>query len=112
MDEHSDGGASTSTLEISQPNTQFIPQEDDAETLWEVIEITSEKNKLYRVRWAGIDPKTNKPWPQSWVPMHDCTDDLVLQWKRKQALKKKQADRRKCMLVSICFILYLHYPMF
>ncbi|KAF8223256.1 hypothetical protein L208DRAFT_1057946, partial [Tricholoma matsutake] len=50
--------------------------------LWEVIEITSEKKKLYRVRWAGIDPKTNKPWPQSWVPMHDCTDDLVLQWKR------------------------------
>lgn len=99
MDEDSDGGASSSTLQISQPATQFVPQEDDAEVLWEVIEITAEKekSKLYRVRWAGTDPKTRKPWPQSWVPMHDCTDDLVRTWKRKQASKKKEAERKKCM---------------
>jgi hypothetical protein len=103
----SDGGVSASTLEISQPETQFIPQEDDAEILWEVIEITAEKGKKYRVRWAGSDPKTRKPWPQSWVPMHDCTDDLVLAWKRKQALKKKVADRRKCMLIYLSTFSYV-----
>lgn len=98
MNSDSDGGASTSTLEISQLETQFVPQEDDAEILWEVIEITAEKPKQYRVRWAGTDPKTRKPWPQSWVPKHDCTDDLVFAWKRKQALKNKVAERRKGLL--------------
>ena len=108
MDGDSDGGTSTSTLEISQPETQFVPQEDDVEILWEVIEITAEKGKQYRVRWAGTDPKTRKPWPQSWVPKHDCTDDLVLAWKRKQALKKKGAGRGKCMfLVSLSSFSYV-----
>jgi hypothetical protein len=100
MGDELDDGASTSTLEISQPDTQFIPQVDDAEILLEVIEITAEKSKLYRVRWAGNDPKTRKPWPMSWVPKHDCTDDLVLAWKRKQAKKRKGAEQKKCMLIS------------
>ena len=76
-------------LDPSDPETQFISQEDDDETLWEVIEITAEKKKLYKVRWKGIDPKTQKPWPQSWVAKHDCTDDLVRDWKLRQAQKKK-----------------------
>ena len=71
------------------PETQFVPQEDDDETLWEVIEITAEKGKLYKVRWKGVDPRTQKPWPQSWVAKHDCTDDLVGEWKLKQGKKKK-----------------------
>jgi hypothetical protein len=84
-----------STLEISEPDTQFIPQEDDAQTLWEVIEITAERSKLYKVKWAGVDPKTKKSWAQSWVAKHDCTRDLVAEWKRKQAKKKKEdAERR------------------
>ena len=72
----------------SDPETQFIPKEDDDETLWEVIEITAEKGKLYKVRWKGIDPRTRKPWPQSWVAKQDCTDDLVREWKLKQGKKK------------------------
>jgi hypothetical protein len=72
----------------SDPETQFVPQEDDDETLWEVIEITAEKGKIYKVRWKGIDPKTQKPWPQSWVAKHDCTDDLVRDWKLRQGKKK------------------------
>jgi hypothetical protein len=99
MDDDIDDRVSVSSIEISQPETQFVPQEDDMEILWEVIEITAEKGKKYRVRWAGNDPKTRKPWPQSWVPKHDCTDDLVLAWKRKRAFKKKEASRRKCMIV-------------
>ncbi|KAF8960772.1 hypothetical protein BDZ97DRAFT_1594011, partial [Flammula alnicola] len=50
--------------------------------LWEVIEITAEKGNTYKVRWKGNDPKTMKPWPQSWVKKTDCTDDLVMEWKR------------------------------
>ena len=80
-----------SPLVPSDPETQFVPQEDDDETLWEVIEITAEKGKLYKVRWKGIDPNTQKPWPQSWVAKHDCTDDLVRDWKLRQAKKKKGA---------------------
>jgi len=71
--------------------TQFIPQEGDEELLWEVLEITAEKPNQYRVKWAGTDPQTMKPWPQSWVPKHDCTDDLVLAWKAK---KEQKADRK------------------
>jgi hypothetical protein len=97
MDSNEDDVAFTSTLEISEPGTQFVPQEDDEEQLWEVIEITGERDREYRVRWAGTDPTTGKPWAQSWVPKHDCTDDLVLSWKRKQAIKRKTAERRKCM---------------
>lgn len=79
-----------STLEISEPDTQFVPQEDDDEILWEVIEITAEKPKTYKVKWAGINPKTKKPWAQTWVSKHDCTDDLVHAWKVKQAKAKKK----------------------
>ena len=87
-------GSVPSSLEISERETQFVPQEDDAETLWEVIEITAEKGPAYKVKWAGLDPKTRKPWAQSWVPKRDCTDRLVMEWKRKQALKKKEAARK------------------
>ncbi|KAF8800063.1 hypothetical protein BYT27DRAFT_7200560 [Phlegmacium glaucopus] len=81
--------------EPSDPETQFIPQEDDDETLWEVIEITAEKGHQYKVRWKGIDPETRKPWAQSWVAKHDCTDDLVRDWKLRQAKKKKKGSKRE-----------------
>ncbi|KAG6909778.1 hypothetical protein DXG01_015494 [Tephrocybe rancida] len=70
--------------------TQFVAQDGDEDILWEVVEITAEKTKSYKVRWAGVDPRTCKPWPQSWVAKADCTDDLVHEWKRKK-LKKKGA---------------------
>ncbi|KAG6864660.1 hypothetical protein C0991_008037 [Blastosporella zonata] len=74
--------------------SQFVAQEGDEEILWEVVEITGEKPKYYKVRWAGIDPDTGKPWVQSWVLKADCTDDLVHEWKRKKTLKKKSAKGR------------------
>ncbi|KAF9466005.1 hypothetical protein BDZ94DRAFT_1252777 [Collybia nuda] len=89
------GGEGESNLDVSEPETQFIPQENDEEELWEVIEITAEKGRRYKVKWAGTDPKTHKPWPQSWVAKHDCTNDLVKTWKKVQALKKKEGAQRK-----------------
>ena len=84
-----------SQASISSPSQKFIPQEDDEETLWEVIEITAEKGNTYKVRWKGNDPKTMKPWPQSWVTKSDCTDDLVIEWKRKQKEKQKKCKFRR-----------------
>jgi hypothetical protein len=75
---------------ISPLGTQFVPQDGDEEALWEVIEITAEKPTKYKVKWAGTDPATGKPWPESWVLKHDCTDKLVRSWKREQARKKQR----------------------
>ena len=66
----------------------FVEKADDEQTLWEVIEIVAEKAKHYRVRWAGRNPKTGRPWPLDWVPKRDCTTILVNAWKEKQAAKK------------------------
>ncbi|KAF9500273.1 hypothetical protein BDN71DRAFT_1194826 [Pleurotus eryngii] len=68
---------------------QFVEQSGDEENLWEVLEITAERSNSYRVKWAGTDPTTGKPWQQSWVPKHDCTPELVSSWKRKKHAKRK-----------------------
>ena len=77
--------------------TQFVPQEDDEEVLWEVVEIIAEKGRKYQVRWAGVDEKTGQPWDPSWVMKHDCTDDLVRAWKKKklEGRTRKKAKPRK-----------------
>lgn len=91
-----DGGSqSESDISISDPSQPFEPREDDI--LFEVIEITGEKKGKYKVRWEGNDPNTLKPWPQSWVSKRDCTDDLVLSWKR----AKKERERRKCEFSTV-----------
>lgn len=75
---------SESETVVSDLSQRFEPREDDNTTLFQVIEITGESRDQYRVRWEGVDPKTLKPWTQSWVPRRDCTKDLVLSWKRKK----------------------------
>ena len=74
--------------------TQFIPQSDDEETLWNVVEIVKEKPGKYFVRWEGEDPATGKPWPNSWVSRHDCTSDLVAEWKQKKREKERDSSRK------------------
>lgn len=76
-------------------DSQFVPQENDDETLWEVIEILAERKHQYRVRWDGINPATNNPWAPSWVPKHDCTHKLVHEWKKKQLRQKKEREVAK-----------------
>lgn len=70
--------------------TQFIPQSDDDEKLWAVEEILAEKGKKYLLRWAGTD-EDGKPWPNSWVPKYDVTNDLITQWK--ELKKKRKLDK-------------------
>jgi hypothetical protein len=101
-----DDAASNDSFEISSSETQFIPQEGDEETLWKVIEIIDEKKKAYLVKWEGVDPETNKPWDPSWVPKHDCTDDLVAAWKLSKKTRKPPTKTKKCMFL-FKFIIFL-----
>lgn len=84
-----------SELEVSSLETRFVEREDDGETLWEVVEIVAERRNQYKVRWAGVNPETNEPWPLDWVPKEDCTDPLVVAWKRKKAEKRKKTSSRR-----------------
>ena len=72
---------------ISDLSQHSEPGGDD-EILYEVIEITKEQFGEYKVHWAGVDPGTMEPWPQSWVAKHDCTDNLALAWKRKEKQRR------------------------
>jgi hypothetical protein len=80
------------STDSTQGETQFIPQSDDEETLWKVVEITAERPKQYKVKWDGLNPDTGRPWAQSWVPKGDCTDDLRKEWKKK--LKRKEEAKK------------------
>ncbi|OAX42767.1 hypothetical protein K503DRAFT_293538 [Rhizopogon vinicolor AM-OR11-026] len=105
--------AESPTGELSEFETQFVPQSNDDNVLWEVVEIVAERGKKYRVRWAGNDPKTRRPWPLDWVPKHDCTDHLVEEWKRKNAEKRrsKKAANSKATLPNAIKGLYdFHLP--
>ena len=56
-------------------------------TWWEVEEIIEEDaGKRFRVRWAGKDPKTGKPWPLDWVPNSHCSSDLIKDWEKKKGM--------------------------
>lgn len=57
------------------------------ETSWEVVEIVAEDGKRYKIRWAGKNPKTGKPWPLSWVPNSHCSSELIKEWERNKATK-------------------------
>jgi hypothetical protein len=80
------------STDSTQGETQFIPQSDDEQTLWRVVEITAERPKHYKVKWDGLNPDTGRPWAQSWVPKGDCTDDLRKEWKKK-LLRKEEAKK-------------------
>ena len=83
--------------DIEPYQTQFDP--DGEGEHWEVVEILAEKGKKYLVKWAGIDKSTGKPWPNSWVFKKDTTDDLILEWKRKQ-----EAEKRRKAGASLSFL--------
>ncbi|KAI0079630.1 hypothetical protein K474DRAFT_1770171, partial [Panus rudis PR-1116 ss-1] len=78
----------------SDADAGFVSKDDDAQTLWEVIEIIEERKGQYRVRWAGKNPKTHKRWAPTWVDKSDCTDELVRIWKAKQANPEPQKRKR------------------
>lgn len=60
------------------------------EEFWEVTAVLAEKGDRYRVRWAGVDPTTGKPWPPSWVGKECCTQALIDDWNRTKEMKKRK----------------------
>ncbi|PCH33937.1 hypothetical protein WOLCODRAFT_160469 [Wolfiporia cocos MD-104 SS10] len=80
---------------MSENEAQFVSQENDDDALWEVIEVLEERGNRYKVKWAGNDPATGNPWAPSWVNKADCTDELIYQWKAKQARNRNEAANRK-----------------
>ncbi|KAI0801062.1 hypothetical protein C8Q74DRAFT_1364713 [Fomes fomentarius] len=87
-----------SSVELEPYETQFVPKENDENELWDVIAIVAERPQQFKVKWKGIDPATRKPWKDSWVSKEDCTDDLIREWKVKQAKKKagKSGTTKAC----------------
>ncbi|ODO08198.1 hypothetical protein I350_03787 [Cryptococcus amylolentus CBS 6273] len=74
--------------------TQFVPQEDDSDTLYDAIRILDERvNKRgggeYLVEWAGIDPDTGKTYLPEWTAKTGCTNDLIKEWR---AVKRRDPD--------------------
>ncbi|WVR07197.1 hypothetical protein IAU60_004238 [Kwoniella sp. DSM 27419] len=70
--------------------TQFVPQPDDDENLFEVLEILDERGPPnsgkgeYLVQWKGDDPDTGEPWVPTWERKTDCTAGLIAEWKAKR----------------------------
>lgn len=85
----------------STSGTQYHSSQD----FWEAIEILKENATGYLVKWAGLDPATKQPWPDSWVAKEDCTKQLISEWKAKQKLKKRGRKRKSksnlCVLLSL-----------
>ncbi|EKM55782.1 uncharacterized protein PHACADRAFT_195835 [Phanerochaete carnosa HHB-10118-sp] len=83
----------------SRPSTdnehKFIPKDDDDQTLWEALEITDEDDEAFRIRWAGLNPKTKRPWPLQWVLKEDVTDDLVKAWRQVKPKRRRSASTAK-----------------
>ena len=85
-----------SDAENSPEESQFVFQSGDEDNLWTIEGIVSERQGMYKVKWAGNDPATGKPWGNSWVKKSDVTPDVVKHWKERQA--KEQA--RKGMWIT------------
>ncbi|KAF6760614.1 hypothetical protein DFP72DRAFT_76553 [Ephemerocybe angulata] len=84
-----------SETEPESEGSQFVPRSDDEENLWEILGIVGESRTKYKVKWAGDDPATGKPWGNSWVDKKDVTPDVVQEWKEKQALKAQRDGMKR-----------------
>ncbi|KAA1089177.1 hypothetical protein PGT21_009228 [Puccinia graminis f. sp. tritici] len=67
-----------------------MAESSSQETEWEAIEILKERGGKYYIRWAGIDPETNKAWKPTWEPKRMANELLVDDWKEKKKKKRKR----------------------
>ncbi|EJD41842.1 hypothetical protein AURDEDRAFT_153053 [Auricularia subglabra TFB-10046 SS5] len=80
-------------------STQFEPGPTDydpesAEKLWDAIGILDERRGEYLVDWAGYD-EHGKRWEPTWTAKANCTDALIIAWKKKKELKTGKRQSRK-----------------
>ncbi|KAM3413591.1 hypothetical protein BST61_g11460 [Cercospora zeina] len=64
----------------------------DHPPIWEVEAILREHKTRYLIKWAGKNPKTGKPWQNSWQLKESVNKAAMDEWK---GLQKKQARRKK-----------------
>ncbi|TFK23851.1 hypothetical protein FA15DRAFT_444696 [Coprinopsis marcescibilis] len=76
-DEENQPGSSKS---VSARVSTFKPKPDDPEQLFTIVGIIAERKGWFKVKWEGINPLTNQPWADSWVPVQDVTDDSQDTW--------------------------------
>ncbi|KAA1081915.1 hypothetical protein PGTUg99_028129 [Puccinia graminis f. sp. tritici] len=71
-----------------------MAESSSQETEWEAIEILKERGGKYYIRWAGIDPETNKAWKPTWEPKSLANELLVEDWKEKKRKRKRRSSTR------------------
>ncbi|KAH9463782.1 hypothetical protein MJO29_017019 [Puccinia striiformis f. sp. tritici] len=71
-----------------------MAESSSQETEYEAIEILKEKGGMYHIRWAGIDPETNKPWKPTWEPKAMANDLLKADWLEKKRKRKRRSSQR------------------
>jgi hypothetical protein len=74
--------SSSRTSQRFDQYTGFLSRDDDDRNLWAVEKIIAENARSFKVVWAGLNPKDDKPWPPSWVRKNNCTPDLVADWRK------------------------------
>ncbi|KAH8809609.1 hypothetical protein DL96DRAFT_1685800 [Flagelloscypha sp. PMI_526] len=58
----------------------FVSKKNDEKNLWEAKEIVGEKGQQYKIKWAGKNPETDKPWSDSWTHKTNVANNLARQW--------------------------------
>ena len=59
----------TVNYQLDEDTTEDSPKSTQGSlgSWYEVKEIIGERKDKYKILWAGVDPKTNKPWKADWV---------------------------------------------
>lgn len=74
LDEDTTGGSPNSTQGTAGP-------------WYEVKEIIGEKKDKYKILWAGVDPKTNKPWKADWIKKSEVSAPAIAEWEESKRAK-------------------------
>lgn len=75
----------TSDMAQESEESDFVPQSDDDENMWDIDGIVEEDRGKYKVKWAGENPATGKGWRDSWVKKSEVTPDVAEIWKEEKA---------------------------
>lgn len=72
-----------------------VQNSDDDDDEWDAVAIVGERRTQYSIKWAGIDPKTGKGWPDSWEPKGNATGALLDEWEEWKVKHPGNLRRRK-----------------
>ncbi|CDZ98766.1 Chromo domain/shadow [Phaffia rhodozyma] len=90
--------------EIDEIDDIGIVEEEEAEAeednsdqgdMFQAVRIIKQKRNKFLVEWAGIDPRTNKPWEPTWEPYDHCNVLLMEEWELLKASKAEEEKKKK-----------------